>query len=302
MLWLIVLLILCIVILLTILFTYRKDIKNISAQIEKSQGQYVNIRMNSLDKSIEDLVIKINKLYDLNQKSTIKIKHKEEELRRSIANMTHDLRTPLTSIMGYLQLIKSENVSGEEREKYFDIIQRRTETLQSLIESFYELSRLNSNEYQFELITVDLSNILCETVALFYHDFTNKNIEPIINIEENLPSIISDEKALTRIFTNLINNMIKHGQDTVIINLRQEKDLIIAEFINSAPDLQEEQVPHIFDRFFTGDRARSDKNTGLGLYIAKTLAEQLGNRMVAQFKDGMLNIRVSFSLNYKIEP
>ncbi|NLM35673.1 MAG: HAMP domain-containing histidine kinase, partial [Clostridiales bacterium] len=111
MLWLIIVLISCIVILLTIIFRYRKDIKYISAQIEESQGEYTNIRMNTLDKSLEDLVIKINNIYDLNQQATSKIKHREEELRHSIANMTHDLRTPLTSIMGYLQLIKSANLT-----------------------------------------------------------------------------------------------------------------------------------------------------------------------------------------------
>lgn len=302
MLWLIIVLISCIVILLTIIFRYRKDIKYISAQIEESQGEYTNIRMNTLDKSLEDLVIKINNIYDLNQQATSKIKHREEELRHIIANMTHDLRTPLTSIMGYLQLIKSANLTEEEREKYFNIIEKRTETLQELVESFHELSRLNSNEYQFELKTVNLSNILCETVALFYHDFTNKNIEPIINIEENIPNIISDETALTRIFTNLINNMLKHGKDTVIINLAQKKDKLVAEFINHAPDLQQDQISHIFDRFFTGDRARSNKNTGLGLYIAKTLAEQLGHEIGAELIDETLKITVSFSINSKREP
>lgn len=298
MLWLTVFFIICIVILLTIIFRYRNDIKHISSQIEKSQGHYTNIRMNTLDKSIEDLVIKINNLYDLNQKANTKIKHREEELRRSIANMAHDLRTPLTSIMGYLQFIKSSKLTEEEKEKYFDIIERRTETLQELVESFYELSRLDSNEYQFELKPVSISNLLCETVALFYHDFSNKNIEPVINIEEGLPNVISDERALTRIFSNLINNMLKHGEETVIINLRKEKDKLLTEFINKAPELQKDQIPHIFDRFFTGDRARSDKNTGLGLYIAKALSEQLGHGIEAEFKDGVLKIGVVFSLSY----
>lgn len=302
MLWLTIILIVIIVILLTIIFRYRNDIKHVSSQIEKSQGQYVSVRMNTMDKTIEDLVIKINNLYDMNQKITTKIKHSEEELRHRIANMTHDLRTPLTSIMGYLQLIKSAKLTEEERDRYFHIIQRRTENLQSLIESFYELSRLDSDEYKFELQSVNLSNVLCETAALFYHDLTKKNIEPIIKIEENIPNIISNEKTLMRIFTNLINNMLKYGQDTVIINLTQENGKIVADFINNAPDLQEEQVPHIFDRFFTGDRARSDKNTGLGLYIAKTLAEQLGHGIEAEFRDKILKIRVSFSVNCKREP
>ena len=115
-------------------------------------------------------------------------------------------------------------------------------------------------------------------MALFYHDFTNKNIEPIINIEENIPNIISDETALTRIFTNLINNMLKHGKDTVIINLAQKKDKLVAEFINHAPDLQQDQISHIL--------IASLPETGLGaikiqgwLMHCQDLAEQLAMKL-----------------------
>ena len=294
--WLILILIIIIVVLLTIILRYRNDINYISTQIVKSEGEYQNIRMNTMYKNIENLVININNLYELNQKSTVKIKHSEEELRHSISNMTHDLRTPLTSIMGYIQLIKSVSLTEEERTKYIDIVERKTETLQSLIECFYELSRLQSNEYKFQLKSVNLSNILCEVIALFYDEFINKNIEPSINIEENIPNIIHDENALMRIFTNLINNMVKYGQEKVIINLRKEKDTIVAEFINNAPNLKEDQVEHIFDRFYTGDLARTDKNTGLGLYIAKALIEELGHKVEAVLAEGMLNIRITFSL------
>ena len=96
--------------------------------------------------------------------------------------------------------------------------------------------------------------------------------------------------------------MLKHGQDNVIINLGREKEHIVAEFTNNAPELDEENLPHIFDRFFTGDRARTDKNTGLGLYIAKTLAEQLGHGIEAEYNEGILSIRVSFFINCKREP
>ncbi|MGH4122721.1 MAG: sensor histidine kinase [Clostridium sp.] len=290
--WLIMFLIIIIVILVTLIFRYKRDIKYISKQITKNKDGYPNIRINTLDKDIENLVLCINDLYEKNQKINIKVRHREEELRRSIANLSHDLRTPLTSIMGYMQLVKTKNLRVEDSAKYIDIIERRTVTLQSLITSFFELSRIESNEYKFDLKAVNLSDLLCETIALFYNDFVNKAIEPDIKVNEKVPSIIADEKAVMRIFSNLIDNMLKYGEKNVIIALRKEKDYIVTEFKNYAPNLKGEHVEHIFDRFFTADLARSDKHTGLGLSITKALVEHLGHKIEAVLNDGMLIIKI----------
>ncbi len=295
MIWLIIILSIIIIVLLTFIFRYKRDIKYISKQIINSKGKYCNIRMNTLNKDIEKLVLSINDLYEENQKTNIKIKKHEEKLKSSIANISHDLRTPLTSIMGYIQLIKDTNLSEEEKVKYIKIVERRTESLQSLITSFYELSRIESDEYKFDLKAVNLGNMLCETIALFYNDFVNNNIEPNINIEENISSIIADEKAVMRIFSNLINNMLKHGEKNVSISLKKENNYIVTEFSNNAPNLKIEDVEHIFDRFFTADLTRSDKNTGLGLSITKALVEQLGYKIEAILFDGILSIKIIWS-------
>ena len=146
---------------------------------------------------IENLVISINGFYEHSQKRYVKIKHNEEELRKSIANLSHDLRTPLTSIMGYIQIISSDRCTEEEKMKYLDIVDRRTETLQSLITSFYELSVVESSEYNFKLRSVNLGNLLYETVALYYDDFTNRNIEPKINVNQNISLVISCENSIS---------------------------------------------------------------------------------------------------------
>jgi signal transduction histidine kinase len=256
--------------------------------------------MKTLDKDIENLVISINDLYEESEQRYIKIKHSEDQIKKSIANLSHDLRTPLTSIMGYIQLIKSDRCSKQEKEKYLNIVDKRTETLRNLITSFYELSIFEASEYRFMLKSVNLENLLYETLALYYDEFTKCGIEPQINAEGNCPSIISDEKAVVRIFSNLINNIIKHGQGNVVINLIQEKNYLVTEFINNAEGLNEEDVKHIFDRFFTADLSRSDKNTGLGLSITKALVEALGNSIEADYSDGKLIIRVVWNLKFKI--
>ncbi|ADL53863.1 sensor histidine kinase [Clostridium cellulovorans] len=295
MLWVIFFLLTIISVLLTYIYRYKKDINKITEQITKTKGEYYNIRMMTLDKDIEELVLSINRLYEDNQKINCTIKHREEELRRSIENLSHDLRTPLTSIMGYLQLVKDENTSEDDCSRYMEIIERRTVALQELIISFYDLSRVESSEYNFELRSVNLSNMLYETIALFYEDFTKKNIEPEVIAEITTANVIADEKAVMRIFSNLINNVLKHGEKSVVITLKKEGTKIITEFKNYAPRLKEEQVKHIFDRFYTADSTRSDKNTGLGLSITKALVEQLGNKIKAELIDGMLIIKITWN-------
>lgn len=280
-----------IIVLIIYILKCKKEINNISNQIERSEGEYTNIYTNAAS-SIENLVSKINYLYDNSQKVQAENKRIEEELRKSIANISHDLRTPLTSIMGYIQLIKDESLSEEERQQYVEIIDRRSKNLQELISSFYDLSRINSNEFRFHLEKVNLKTILCDSVAVAYNDFINKNIEPIVEIDDNISDIISDEKAVKRVFANLIGNILKHGSGHVSISLHEEKKYIVSTFINSAPNLEEEDAEKLFERFYTADKSRSDKNTGLGLAIVKEVSERLGNEVNSKLVDGKLCIEV----------
>ncbi len=214
-------------ILIAVIIGYKREFRRISKQINNNLDEYANIKTKSVDKDIEYLVENINLIFDSKQRIVAEKNKNEEELRASIANMSHDLRTPLTSIMGYLQMARLEEVSEGEKNEYIDIVENRTKSLQQLISSFYDLSRIEGNEYNFNYKKVNLKNILCENIAAFYNDFINNNINPIIEVDENIRDIISDEGAITRIFTNLIGNIIKHGESYVKITLKQKDDVII---------------------------------------------------------------------------
>ena len=281
-----------IIVLISIIIGYKREFRRINKEISNNLDEYVNIKTKSVDKDVENLVQNINLIFDSKQKVVAEKKKKEEELRASISNMSHDLRTPLTSIMGYLQMIKSEKPSEADKKEYMDIVEKRTKSLQKLISSFYELSRIEGNEYNFNYKKVNLSNVLCENIAVFYNDFINNNIEPVIEIEEGIKEIISDEGAITRIFSNLIGNMIKHGENYVKISLKQENDIIITEFTNKATGLTQENVDKLFNRFYTVDNSRSDRNTGLGLYITKVLVEKLGYNITAKLENENLKIKI----------
>ena len=286
-----------IIVLIAIIIGYKREFRRINEEITNNLDEYINIKTKSVDKDVENLVQNINLIFDSKQKVVAEKKKNEEELRASISNMSHDLRTPLTSIMGYLQMIRSEKASETDKKEYMDIVEKRTKSLQQLISSFYDLSRIEGNEYNFNYKKVNLSNVLCENIALFYNDFINNNIEPVIEIEEGIKEIISDDGAITRIFSNLLGNMIKHGENFVKITLRQENDVIITEFINKATGLTQGNVDKLFDRFYTVDNSRSDKNTGLGLYITRILVEKLGHNIKANLKGDNLVISITWKKN-----
>ena len=172
-----------IIVLVSIIIGYKREFRRINNEIVNNLDDYLNIKTKSVDKDFENLVENINLIFDLKQKVLAEKKKNEDELRASILNMSHDLRTPLTSIIGYLQMIKSEKASESDKKEYMEIVEKRTKSLQQLISSFYDLSRIEGNEYNFNYKKVNLSNILCENIVTFYNDFINNNIEPVIEIE-----------------------------------------------------------------------------------------------------------------------
>ena len=283
--------------LLVYIIREKKEISNICKQIESNHKEYKNIHTKALNDSLERLVKAINTIYDNAQEVRAHNESIEEELRRSIANISHDLRTPLTSIRGYLQLIEEDALTDEERRNYIAIAQRRAENLQELITSFYELSRLDNNEFKFDMKKVNLKTLLSNNIALFYNDFINAHIEPEVNIDDNIDDIISDEKAVNRIFSNLIGNIIKHSIKDAKIELFQQDSYIITRFINYAPNLTEQDVNNAFERFYTADKSRSDKNTGLGLAITKELTERLGNTISCELISNNMVIEIRWNKN-----
>ena len=273
----------------------KKELSSISKQIEESKGEYINVHTNAINNEVEKLVQDINYLYDNSQKIQANNKKIEDELRKSISNISHDLRTPLTSIRGYIQLIKDDSVTEKEKAEYIKIVEKRAEHLQNLITSFYDLSRLNNSEFKFNFKKINLKTILCDSIAMYYNDFVEKHIEPTIEIDEKIDDIISDEGAVERIFSNLIGNMLKYADKNIKISLSQEKKYIVSKFENLAPNLKEEDMDKLFDRFYTADKSRSDKNTGLGLAITKVLIEKLGHKIDAKLVNGSLIIEIKWN-------
>ena len=284
---------------ITLLFLTRSEIKHITGNLKKINDIDTNqkVTLSFQNRSLQNLAREINKNIDKKQQTEVKYKRMDMELRQAIANISHDLCTPLTSIIGYIQLIKSDDLSKDEKNEYMDIILNRAKSLKMLIAGFFDLSRLEANEYAFQLESISISNILCELIASFYNDFVNKGIEPLIEIDESTPEIIGDENAIRRVFSNLIQNALKHGDKFISVSLKKDGNYIVTSFTNNANSLNPDDIDHLFERFFTGDRTRTGKNTGLGLAITKALVEQMGHSITANFKDNKLSIIIKWKIS-----
>ena len=211
----------------------------------------------------------------------------DRELKEAVTNISHDLRTPLTAICGYMDLLQKEEKS-EDAARYLSLIGNRVEAMKQLTEELFRYSViLSTGELMLE--TVHVNGVLEESIAAFYGAFTGRNIRPQIRITETRIERRLNREALGRVFSNILNNALKYSDGDLEIILR---DTGVITFSNTASGLSEVQVGKLFDRFFTVEAARN--SNGLGLAISKTLVEQMGGTISAQYGNGKLSIVVGF--------
>ena len=279
-------------------WTQRRALKGAAAQLRELTrgGSTARLRMAVPNRAAEELLEGVNLLLELRREDQSRWLERERSLRQQIANVSHDLRTPLTSILGYLQLLEDPSLPEGERREYLAVVESRAKALQSLITGFYDLSRLEGGEYPLEQEPVNLYTSLSGLLAAFYNDFTDRHFDMTVELSEHLPPVQADNGGVLRVFTNLIRNALDHGQGKMTVRLWQEGDKVVSLFANETDELTAEDLPHIFDRFFTSDKMRTGRNTGLGLAIVKTLAEQMGCRLTAELENGMFAIRVQWPL------
>ena len=269
------------------LYALERDIRTCARQLRAGRPR---VSMAAPNAAAAELLTAVNALLDLREREEGDYRRQEQAIRQQIANVSHDLRTPLTSILGYLQLLEGEGLTAEERREYLAIVQGRAKALQSMIVSFYDLSRLEGGEYPLSRERVDLYHVLSQLVAEFYNDFTD--FDMTVELREGLPAVTADPAGVLRVFTNLIRNALEHGRKRMSILLYQEGGEVVSVFANDAPGLTTEDVEHVFDRFFTADKMRTGQSTGLGLAIVKALVERMGHTVSAELEGDLFRVTV----------
>lgn len=274
------------------LFYVERQIKNLTEQLTDIHKNNIDkkLTIGLLNKNIEVLAGKINEVIQSKKQSEANKVKLEKHLRQTIANMSHDLRTPLTSIIGYIQFLKFDDIAAAEKKEYLSIALDRALALESLLNDFYELSLIESLDYELNLQKLNINKILQEVVLGKYADFMNLNIEPKLDIPKENVYIIADEKSLNRVIENLLGNSVKYAKDTVSIYLKVEKNKVLLKISNTVENLSSSDIEHIFDRFYMADKTRSSKGTGLGLAIAKSLVEKMNGSILAGLDKDIFSI------------
>lgn len=286
-----------VILMVSLFILYKRDLKSISKELEFISGKSLDnrkIKITGNSKDINRLINSINQLLAEKQDLNIRQERREKEIKEMIASISHDLRTPLTSIKGYTDLLIKKTTDPEDKKK-LNIIKSRTEIMSDLIYSFYELSRLELKEYDFQLEYVDIKEILLELVASYYEKFQEKNIIPNINIEGDDLLVIGDEKSIVRILINIIDNAFKYSKSIIDIEVRDGEEFISMEFINDVENFNQADVKRIFDKFYIMDTSRQSESTGLGLFITRELINNMGHEIEADFEDEKIKIKIKWS-------
>ncbi|MBQ6786670.1 MAG: HAMP domain-containing histidine kinase [Lachnospiraceae bacterium] len=246
------------------------------------------IDISTRDKYMLKLADVINEQLRLLRKQRHKYLNGDRELKEAVTNISHDLRTPLTAICGYMDLLESEEKS-ETVTRYLSLISNRTEALKQLTEELFRYSVILSTQEEMDMEMVHVNGVLEESIASFYGVLKGRGITPVIRLTEKRIERQLNKEALSRVFSNILNNALKYSDGDLEIILQADGTVI---FSNSARNLNEVQVGKLFDRFFTVEAARN--SNGLGLSIAKTLVEHMGGRVTAQLLEQRLSIMIEF--------
>lgn len=280
------------------LWCYRKQIRHMREELFLLEDADTNYQLTSVSSigETEELITAVNHLTVRYREERRRLMKENGIYRESITSISHDIRTPLTSAKGYLQLLQKKNITEEKRAEYLEIIEKRLDHLTDLLNLLFEYARIEAGEMEFEPEELNAANVFAETLTLFYDDFTAKGCEPEVSLEKESCRIFADKHAFVRIVENLIRNAMVHGTGGYRFLLTKKEKWMCICVSNLTDSIEKEDVDKIFDRFYTTDKSRSHKTTGLGLAIVKRFTEAMGGEAKAYLEENRFTIEVKLPL------
>ncbi|MCI6559963.1 MAG: HAMP domain-containing histidine kinase [Ruminococcus sp.] len=263
----------------------REISKEFSDRLQTDTNTLIGISSN--DKDMRKLADSINRQLKILRREHLRYTQGDTELKNAITNISHDLRTPLTAICGYLDMMKKTN-DRENIERYLTIMTERTEFMKQLTEELFRYSVIISEDDTGEMEEVFINQVLAESISSFYPVLTNKGITPQIQMTDKRIVRTVNKSNLSRVFSNLLNNAVKYSNGDLTITLSDSGEI---KFANTAKELSSVQVEQLFDRFYTVEAARN--STGLGLSIARALVERMGGKIYAEYDNNILSITIT---------
>lgn len=300
-------LLICIVILLiTVLyqqFAFRtgiqKKIQKISEKLKEitDTNSSERVMVFTENKELMELAAQINRLLENHLKVKADYCRSEIASKKMLSNISHDIKTPMTVILGYLEIMR---INGTSTDEMLGKIEQKAENVMELINQFFTLAKLESGDMDIELSRIDVCEVCRESILDFYGILTNKNFQVDIGIPETSVYVHGNKEAIQRILFNLISNVIRYGADGKYlgISLRTDKNAVFIDVIDKGKGIDKNFAASVFDRLFTMEdsRNRNIQGNGLGLTISKNLALQLGGDIIL---DSTPNIKTVFSVKLK---
>lgn len=278
-----------------ILISLLSQMKSIRSQVHFISRNDTNKRISFYGKSrsFRRLAKDINEIIDSYDERHDRILREDKEIKDTLTNMSHDIRTPLTSLKGYFELLDQTD-DPEERKKYTNIIYGRIESLSEILETMFLYTKVSNVNFKISIDPIECSKIILETMFEYYDDFQEKGYDVDIDVDEGI-RILGNEQSLKRIMQNLIRNSLVHGGGDVKLSVKHEEGKKVKIILDNL--LEEGQHPdpnRVFDRYYKGDASRHTGSSGVGLSVVKKLVESMNGDITAFVGDGRFRIEMTF--------
>lgn len=275
----------------------KKNLRSLVKQLEtinREDETKLNVTMIGNDKDIRNVMLAINRNLEKNKSFIAKNRFQRDEIRREVTNISHDFRTPLTSIHGFIELILEGKLSEKEKTEYLNIVLDKINVLSTITEAFYELSMFDSKEETMNLEQVNLHDTIIETLLPFYYDFDRKAINVHLDIQDKELYAFVDRSYIQRIIINLVQNVLRYAKETFELTVSKETDTIKIIATNDHEGMEDLHIPSLFHRTYTTSSSRSNKQLGLGLYIVKELVEKQQGTIEISNNNQLFEVRITF--------
>jgi len=287
--------------LLLYIFFLKRELRKLKHAVQEiptnaSYGSrlYVDFR----EKAIMELVDELNQMIDAFEEKNREAKRMEENVKLSIAGLSHDLRTPLTSIHGYVQLFHAAT-DETKKAQYLKIIEHAVKRLMEMTDHFYDLARIEMNQKKMALSSISLPNLVEEIFLSFYEQFEEKHIElQFSEPAQGRHTIIADPLLLTRVIQNIVQNILRYANSQAVIRYLEEDGHLIFSVKNDIKPDSKVAIERVFTRFYTEVSSRTNtESSGIGLYLSKKLVEKMNGNMDAALQDGWFILNIHLPLN-----
>ena len=274
----------------------QKQLKEISQKLEKIQDtdSDENIMMFTDEQALMELLVQINRLLENQRKMKVDYRRSQISAKKMLSNISHDIKTPMTVILGYLEIMR---INGDKEDEMLLKVEQKAKRVMELINQFFTLAKLEAGDMELEISRINICEVCRENILDFYELLKQKEFQVEVKIPEEAVFIMGNKEALHRILYNLISNVIRYGLDGRYFGLvlRSVKNDVYIDVIDKGKGVEKEFAGNVFERLFTMEDSRNRRiqGNGLGLTIAQTLAQQLGGEIVLESEP---NVKTTFTV------